>query len=388
VIIKVNFQRLKHIPNMKNAKLFSAFAAVLMVSGGSVVAQEYDDVYFTPKDRGQAVYLTNEAARTNTANLVNTLKDSPMRSKFANPDYQANTQVARTNLPYFRKDFAARPSYFNGIYRNPNALSFVNGWGGWGSQMGMGMMMGGFGNRFGMGMNPMMGMGWGMDPWMMNRMGGMGGWGMNPMMGMGWGMDPWMMNRMGGMGWGMNPMMGMGWGMDPWMMNSMGWGGMGWGMNSMMGMGWGGMCPWGFGRPAVIVTNSVNSWNSTSANNNNYNNAANERANLDQMYRTGNDAYYNRNSAYGSYANSSVNTASYGNADNNATRNGNYDWGQGRNSSYNTRTGTDSWNSNRSSSSWGGSNSVGGGGGGGSYSGSSGGGGSYSGGGGRGGRGN
>jgi hypothetical protein len=378
---------------MKNSKWFSALAALLFVGGGGVVAQEYDDVYFVPKDRGQAAYLTSADARANSTNIVNSLKDSPMRSKFANPDFQGNTQVARTNLPYFRKDFAARPSYFNGLYRNPNALSFVNGWGGWGAQMGMGMMMGGFGNRFGWGMSPMMG--WGMDPWMMNRMGmgSMGGWGMDPWMMNsmamgGWGMDPWMMNR-----WGMGSMGG--WGMDPWMMNSMGWGGM-WGMDPWMmnsmrwgGMGWG-TCPtWGFGRPAVVVANSVNQWSARNAsfNGTNYDNAT-QRANYDQMYRTGSDAYNNRNSAYGSFANSSVNTASYGNADNNAARNGNYEWGQGRNSSYGSRNGSDSWNSNRSSSSWGGSNGGSYGGGGGSYGGSSGGGGSYSGGGSRGGRGN
>ncbi|MCU0450683.1 MAG: hypothetical protein MUC97_12720 [Bernardetiaceae bacterium] len=374
---------------MKKAGWLSLVSAGLLLGSGQVFAQEVDDVYFTPKDRGQAVYLSNADLRAQNANLVNDLKDSPMRSKFANPDFQAG-QVNNSQLAYFKKDYLTRPSYFNGMFRNPYNLSFVNGFNGWGRA--------GLGFGLGMGMNPWMmnsmGMGWGMDPWMMNQMAMWGdpwmmnsGFGMNPWMmnGMGmWGMDPWMMNSMG---WG-------GWGMDPWMMGNrfgMGWGG-GWGMNSWMmanRWGWGGwgMSPWC--RPAVLVDNQRNTYLSTANSyeqlrNTYYNDQTRTSPNAN-FYQTANNSYYGRNTEYGNFENSSINRAGYaGYAESQSSsgRQGTYDWGQGRSSGYNGRN--SDWNMNRSSSSWGGSS--------GSYGGGGGGGASYGGGersyGGRGGRGN
>ncbi|GAB4108981.1 MAG: hypothetical protein Fur004_19160 [Thermoflexibacter sp.] len=243
---------------------------------GAILAQESDDLYFFAKDReSEMVAKRASTAKLNAITMRDAMQDESMRSKFANPDYQANTNQNTTNLPYFRKDYR-RDYSFNSLYANNAAMN----------------------NRFGFFNNPFMssfgvGMMWGNpsmmwnDPWMMNRMAWNSPWMWNDpwmMNSMMWN-DPWMMNRMA---WN-----------NPWMMNSWNRWNMGWGMgwNNWNSMYWGRNM---FFSPYQNVVNSVSRSTLTS------NSATRPTSGADYA------SYIRSSSAYGNYSNSSVgNSANY-----------------------------------------------------------------------------
>jgi len=282
---------------MKRFRSIFLLATLFVWSGGVISAQEFDDVYFFAKDReSEMVAKRASTAKLNAITMRDAMQDEPMRSKFANPDYQANANQNVTNLPYFRKDYR-RDYSFNSLYANNATMN----------------------NRFGFFNNPFMnsfgvGMMWGSpfmmwnDPWMMNRMAWNNPWMWNDpwmMNSMMWN-DPWMMNRMAWNNpwmwndpWMMNSMM---WN-DPWMMNRMAWNNP-WMMNRWnmgWGMGWNNIY-WRnmFFSPYQNVVNSVSRSTLTS------NSATRPTSGADYA------SYIRSSSTYGNYSNSSVgNSANY-----------------------------------------------------------------------------
>jgi uncharacterized membrane protein YgcG len=304
--------------------MFALTTLCLVGSSQWLMAQEHDDVYFTPKDRGKVAYSNAVLAQPAALGNANTtLANDPVKSKFANPEFRDNTKGNNVSiLPYFRKDYNQNNA-FAGAYRNWNAPT-----------------MGGFMNS---GWNMSFGSAafWGMSPFMVSRM---NMWGMNPMM-MGWN-DPWMMNRMMmwdpfmGMGmmspWGMNPMM-MGWN-DPWMMSRM----MMW--DPFMGNAWRMNYIWNpYFRPGMIVidrglVNNVQ-YGARTDRSGVY---APVRARADEYTRGGRTEENTiRSSRYGNFDNSSAGRGAYIINEYNSGRSSGYagqsEWATGRSSNYESR---------------------------------------------------
>ncbi|WP_448520523.1 hypothetical protein [Rhodoflexus sp.] len=330
----------------------------LVGSGHWLMAQEHDDVYFTPKDRKQtnatAAILMQPSVLGSPAQAFS---NDPVQSKFANPEFREQTGNNISILPYFRKDYNQNNT-MAGAFRNWNAPG-----------------AGGFWNNMSFGTSAF----WGMSPFMANRIGMGLGWGMNPMM-IGWA-DPWMMNRMmmgwaypwmmnrmmmwdpfwggGMMGMGMmNPMM-MGWA-DPWMMNRM----------MMWDPFWGGGMLWNpFFRPGVLVA---------AANDIRYG-ARTDRSSVYTPVRARADEFRSgrteentvRSSRYGNFDNSSAGRSAYVTNEYNSGRSSGYagrsEWATGRSSGYEARqsgysSGSDAFrNSNMGTMNSGRSSSYGGG---------------------------
>jgi len=305
--------------------MFALTTIIIASSSQWLMAQEYDDVYFTSKDRGKVAYsnavLTQPAALKSADAL---LANDPVKSKFANPEFRENTIGSNISvLPYFRKDYNQNNA-FAGAYRNWNSPATGGFWNnGWNMSFG--------GAAF-----------WGMSPFMVSRM---NMWGINPMM-MGWN-DPWMINRMmmwdpfwgNGMmlPWGINPMM-IGWN-DPWMINRMMmwdpfWGKSWWGMNSFWNP---------YFRPGIVVMDR------TAINNVQYGTRTDRsgvytpvRARADEYFRGGRSEEATvRSSRYGNFDNSSAGRGAYITNEYNSGRSSGYagqsEWATGRSSNYESR---------------------------------------------------
>jgi uncharacterized membrane protein YgcG len=346
---------------MKSLRSLYLFAALVVGSAGVSIAQDSDDLYFFAKDRdAEMVAKRASTAKLNAVTMRDVVKDESMRSKFSNPDYQANANVNTTNLPYFRKDYR-RDYSFNSLYASNtatnNRFGFFNNPYMNSLSMGMGMMWGSpmMWNNPAM-MNSMM---WN-DPWMMNSMMWNNPAMMNSMM---WN-DPWMMNSMM---WNNPAMMNSMMWNDPWMMNRMAWGNP-WMMNGWnTGFGWNSWNRWNMG-----WGNGFGGWNNMMLGGRNmicYNNVTN---NIARAYPTiensatrptsGDDyANYIRSSSdYGSYANSSVgNSSTYGAVEYKGGTANSYFYGTpntANGSGWGTRSvdynNGGSYNNNRTSSSW------------------------------------
>lgn len=192
---------------------------LVLVLGQVVVAQEYDDVYFTAKDRKTTVFVknTNSIFSPNNSN-GNQQADDPLsgnsgnlQNKFANPEYNGQASNNAVNMPYYRKE-VNNDVYFNSLYTNPYSMSLYDNFNNFGNA-----------NRYSFWADPMMA-----------RYYGFNNFGCpTSAFSMGWGTG---FNSFNSWNWGMNS----------------GWGGMNsfWGMNNA----WGGMNSfWGM--------NSWNSWN-------------------------------------------------------------------------------------------------------------------------------
>ncbi|MCS7018768.1 MAG: hypothetical protein RMJ87_01515 [Cytophagales bacterium] len=285
-----------------------------------LVAQEYDDVYFTAKDRGKMSYSAAVLAQPSAlGSAAKTLANDPVKSKFANPEYKENAQGNNISiLPYFRKDYNQNNA-FAGSFRNWNAPA-TGFWGnGWNMSFGSAAF-------------------WGMSPFLTSRWNW--GWGISPTM-MAWN-DPWLMNRM--MMWDpfwgtgmMSPMM-MAWN-DPWLMNRM----MMW--DPFWGTGM--MSPWAmnslwnpFFRPGIVVVDRANvQYGSRTDRTGVYTPV---RARADEYFRGGRtEESAVRSSRYGNFDNSSAGRSAYVANEFNSGRSNGYagqsEWATGRSSNYEMR---------------------------------------------------
>jgi len=217
---------------MKNL-IALGLASVLALSVAS--AQEYDDLYFSKKDRKQQIAKLDRTFKPDVSTFT---QEQQPTAKYANPDYRGGAVVQDDAVPtynYYDETFTTEADPLHDAYR-PGSFSSWNRWND---------------PFFGGGM---MGMGMWNNPWMMRPGFNMGfntmlGFGMGSGFGMGWGMSPFMGNSMMfGNPWMMDPFMNP-WMMDPFMANSMMWG------NPWM------MSPFGFNRwnrycPPLIPINN------------------------------------------------------------------------------------------------------------------------------------
>lgn len=161
---------MKHI-----RKLLSALLGLLPLL---VVAQDFDDVYFTKADR-----IELEASRRDRQerNAVSERRSESAQSKFTNPDYQGEVSNYTPSYNYYREEELSRFNNSNQIWNNRfmPAMSM-----GFSPMMMNGMAMGfgtGFYDPFWGGFSPMMGwnrfgwrnsFGWGWNRFGWNRFGG------------------------------------------------------------------------------------------------------------------------------------------------------------------------------------------------------------------------
>ncbi len=306
-------------------KLLLALTTICLAGSSHwLMAQEYDDVYFTPKDREKVAYSNAALTQPTVLGTANTaFANDPVKSKFANPEFRESAQGSNISiLPYFRKDYNQNNT-FAGAYRNWNAPATGGFWNnGWNISFGNAAF-------------------WGISPFMTARM---NMWGISPMM-MGWN-DLWMMNRMmmwdplWGTSmmspWSMSPIM-MGWN-DPWMMNRM----MMW--DPLWGNAWGMNSFWNpYFRPGVLVIDRK-------VTNNVQYGARTDRSGVHTPVRPRADEYARsgrteentvRSSRYGSFDNSSAGRGAYTTNEYNSGRSSGYagrsEWATGRSSNYEYR---------------------------------------------------
>ncbi|MEP2771302.1 MAG: hypothetical protein ABJH05_04090 [Fulvivirga sp.] len=82
---------------MKTLKAKLSVIVLLAIGAGSAVAQEYDDMYFSAKDRKQVKYVSDDKAVTQDLNQVSQVSQNPAESfssKTVNPEYIAKYQAA------------------------------------------------------------------------------------------------------------------------------------------------------------------------------------------------------------------------------------------------------------------------------------------------------
>jgi len=82
---------------MKTLKAKLSVIVLLTIGAGSAVAQEYDDMYFSAKDRKQVKYVSDDKAVTQDLNQVSQVSQNPAESfssKTVNPEYIAKYQAA------------------------------------------------------------------------------------------------------------------------------------------------------------------------------------------------------------------------------------------------------------------------------------------------------
>ena len=230
-------------------KRYGLLFAALIMSFGSMQAQEVDDMYFTKKDREklneQKVSINkkmpsaqNEVAAEHVYNNENAYSE-----EHVNPEYLARygnqTDTPAGQEEYFTDQTTtgniSQPPVINNYYTTPRpyfAPSFNMGYSPWGWNYGIGMTFGyGYGSFM-----PRYGWGGFYDPWM----------------------DPWM--NPWGPRWSMSMSFGYGWGSpfyyDPfYRRNPWAWGG--WGAGA-----WG-YCPPGYGGNVVIINNYESRYNRT-----------------------------------------------------------------------------------------------------------------------------
>lgn len=303
---------------MKKLVFSSMTLLFLTCSSSWLAAQEYDDVYFTAKDRKQTSYSNAVVAQpTVLSSGAQTLANDPVKSKFANPEFREGTGHVSI-LPYFRKDYN---NAFTGAFRNWNATGSCC----WNSAWNFGS------TAF-----------WGFTPFLTSRW----NWGFGPL----WATDPWVMNRM--MLWGWN---------DPWLVNRM----MMWDpfwnpsimtwsdpfLTSRMMM-WDPF--WGanpFFRPVVIASTS-NVQHTSRADRSNVYTPIRPRA--EEYFQGGRleESSAVRSSRYGNFDNSSAGRSAYIANEYNSGRSGyagQSEWAPGRASSYETRQYNSGFDSHRSS---------------------------------------
>lgn len=107
---------------------------LVLVLGQVVLAQEYDDVYFSAKDRkttvfvkntNNSVFSPNNSNRQQQANDPLSGNSGNLQNKFANPEYNGQASNNVVNMPYYRKE-TANNGYFNSLYTNPYSVSLYD----------------------------------------------------------------------------------------------------------------------------------------------------------------------------------------------------------------------------------------------------------------------
>jgi len=237
---------------------FSVLLAGILVSAGMSFGQEYDDMYFTKKDRkalnekSMSINKNLPSAQTEEATEYVKKNENAYSEEHVNPEYLARygnntTDKGQATGEYYSEsqndDYQA--PVVNNYYVNngpgfANNLGFYDPWmwnpyygSRWRFNLAFGFGSGwGWGPSFGWGT----GFGWG-NPW---------GWGYDPFFGPSWNV---------GMSWGWGGSWGWGspWGWNnPWMRPGWGWGG------GFYGGGY-----WGYPGNVVVINNYENRYNRT-----------------------------------------------------------------------------------------------------------------------------